>query len=112
MIMNRLLIDYCKSRLANSIYKPEYKEVTNASFAKYIVDVADCIDDIRECDLLPFGMTNYEYEYKITSQDLTDMMDEGIEAILSEDVSRRTRKMELKRLGMLLIADSNQQHCS
>ena len=63
MIMNKLLIDYCKSRLANSNYKPEYKEVTNASFAKYIVDVADCIDDIRECDILPFGMTNYEYEY-------------------------------------------------
>lgn len=92
MIMNKLLIDYCKSRLANSNYKPEYKEVTNASFAKYIVDVADCIDDIRECDILPFGMTNYEYEYKITSQDLTDMMDEGIEAILSEDVSQKDKE--------------------
>jgi len=22
------------------------------------------IKDIRECDLLPFGTTNYEYEYK------------------------------------------------
>lgn len=90
--MNKLLIDYCKSRLANSNYKPEYKEVTNASFAKYIVDVANCIDDIRECDILPFGTTNYEYEYKITSEDLTDMMDEGIEAILSEDVSQKDKE--------------------
>ena len=39
--MNNLLIDYCKSRLADSSYKPEYKEVTNASFAKFIVDVAE-----------------------------------------------------------------------
>ena len=62
MIMNRLLIDYYKYRLTNPNYKPEYKEVTNASFAKFIVDVAECIDDIRECDLLPFGTTNYEYE--------------------------------------------------
>jgi hypothetical protein len=28
--MNKLLIDYCKSRLTDSNYKPEYKEVTNA----------------------------------------------------------------------------------
>ena len=90
--MNRLLIEYCKSRLADSNYKPEYKEVTNASFAKFIVDVAECIDDIRECDLLPFGTTNYEYEYKFSSQDLTDMMDEGIEAILSEDVSQKDKE--------------------
>ena len=41
MIMNRLLIDYCKSRLADPNNKPEYKEVTNASFAKFIVDVAE-----------------------------------------------------------------------
>jgi len=41
MIMNRLLIDYCKSRLDVSNFKPEYKEVTNASFAKFIVDVAE-----------------------------------------------------------------------
>lgn len=61
--MNKLLIDYCKSRLANSNYKPEYKEVTNASFANYIVDVAKCINDIRECDLLPFSTTNHEYVY-------------------------------------------------
>ena len=40
MIMNRLLIDYYKSRLEDSNDKPEYKEVTNASFAKFIVDVA------------------------------------------------------------------------
>ena len=39
--MNRLLIDYCKSRLADPNNKPEYKEVTNASFAKFIVDVAE-----------------------------------------------------------------------
>jgi len=52
MIMNKLLIDYCKSRLEDSNYKPEYKEVTNASFAKFIENVAECIDDIRECDLL------------------------------------------------------------
>ena len=39
--MNKILIDYCKSRLANSNYKPEYKEVTKASFAKFIVDVAE-----------------------------------------------------------------------
>ena len=63
MITIRLLIDYCKSRLEDSNYKPEYKEVTNASFAKFVVDVAECVDDIRECDLLPFGTTNYEYEY-------------------------------------------------
>ncbi len=92
MIMNKLLIDYCKSRLDDSNYKPEYKEVANASFAKFIVDVAACIDDIRECDLLPFGTTNYEYEYKINSNDLTDMMDEGIEAILSEDVSQKDKE--------------------
>ena len=92
MIMNKLLIDYCKSRLDDSNYKPEYKEVANASFAKFIVDVAACIDDIRECDLLPFGTTNYEYEYKINSNDLTDMMDEGIEAILSEDVSQEDKE--------------------
>jgi len=41
MIMNKLLIDYCKSRLEDSNYNPEYKEVTNASFAKFIVDVAE-----------------------------------------------------------------------
>ena len=92
MIMNRLLIDYCKSRLDVSNFKPEYKEVTNASFAKFIVDVAECIDDIRECDLLPFGTTNYEYEYKITSEDLTDMMDEGLEAILSKDNSQKEKE--------------------
>ena len=90
--MNKLLIDYCKSRLTDSNNKPEYKEVTNASFAKFIVDVAECIDDVRECDIFPFGTTNYEYEYKITSQDLTDMMDEGIEAILSEDVSQKDKE--------------------
>ena len=56
------------------------------------MDVAECVDDIRECDLLPFGTTNYEYEYKITSEDLTDMMDEGIEAILSEDVSQKDKE--------------------
>ena len=92
MIMNKFLIDYCKSRLTNPNYKPEYKEVTNASFAKYIVDVAKCVNDIRKCDILPFGTTNYEYEYKITSEDLTDMMDEGIEAILSEDVSQKDKE--------------------
>lgn len=92
MIMNKLLIDYCKSRLTDSNNKPEYKEVTNASFAKFISDVADCIDDIRECDILPFGMTNYEYEYKITSEDLTDMMDEGIEAILNEDITQKDKE--------------------
>lgn len=90
--MNKLLIDYCKSRLTDPNYKPEYKEVTNASFAKFVVDVAACIDDIREYDMLPFSMINYEYEYKITSQDLTDMMDEGIEAILSEDVSQKDKE--------------------
>lgn len=52
MIMNKLLIDYCISRLADSNYKLEYKEVTNASFAKFIENVAECIDDLRECDLL------------------------------------------------------------
>ena len=41
MIMNGLLIDYSKSQLSDSNCKPEYKEVTNASFAKFIVDVAD-----------------------------------------------------------------------
>lgn len=92
MTMNKLLIDYCKSRLSESNYKPEYKEVTNTSFAKFIVDVAECIDDIRECDLLPFGTTNYEYEYKFSSQDLTDMMDEGFEAILSEDVDQKDKE--------------------
>ena len=92
MIMNKLLIDYCKSRLADSNYKPEYKEVTNASFAKFIVDVAECIKDIRECDLLPFGTTNYEYEYKITSEALIDMMDEGIETILREGVSQKDKE--------------------
>ena len=90
--MNKFLIDYCKSRLTDSNYKPEYKEVTNASFAKFIVDVAKCIDDIRECDLLPFGTTNYEYEYKITSEDLTAMMDEGIEAILNEDITQKDKE--------------------
>ena len=39
--MNKLLIDYCKSRLTDSNNKPEYKEVTNASFAKFVVDVAE-----------------------------------------------------------------------
>ena len=39
--MNKKLIDYCKSRLDVSNFKPEYKEVTNASFAKFIVDVAE-----------------------------------------------------------------------
>lgn len=63
MIMNRLLFDYCKSRLADSSNKSEYKEVTNASFAKFIVDMAECINDIRECDLLPFSTTNHEYVY-------------------------------------------------
>jgi hypothetical protein len=90
--MNKLLVDYCKSRLSDANYKPEYKEVTNASFAKFIVDVAKCIDDIREYDLLPFGTTNYEYEYKITSEDLTAMMDDGIKAILSEDVSQKDKE--------------------
>ena len=90
--MNKLLIDYCKSRLTDSNNKPEYKEVTNASFAKFISDVAECVDDIRECDILPFGTTNYEYEYNFSSQDLTDMMDEGIEAILSEDVSQKDKE--------------------
>ena len=70
----------------------ESNEVTNASFAKFIVDVAECVDDIRECDILPFGTTNYEYEYKITSEDLTAMIDEGIEAILSEDVSQKDKE--------------------
>ena len=92
MIMNKFLIDYCKSRLTNPNYKPEYKEVTNASFAKFIVDVAECIDDIRACDLLPYGTTNYEYEYKITSEDLTAMMDEGIEAILNEDITQKDKE--------------------
>ena len=41
--MNRLLVEYCKSRLADSDYKQEYKEVTNSSFAKFIVDVAECL---------------------------------------------------------------------
>ena len=50
--MNRLLIDYCKSRLTDASYKPEYKEVTNGSFAKYIADVAECIADIRACVLI------------------------------------------------------------
>jgi hypothetical protein len=50
--MNRLLIDYCKSRLTDSSYEPEYKEVTNESFAKYIVDVAECIAEIRACVLI------------------------------------------------------------
>ena len=61
--MNKRLIDYCKSRLSESNYKLEYKEVTNASFAKFIMDVAECIDDIRESDLLPFSTTNHEYVY-------------------------------------------------
>lgn len=39
MNMNSLFIDYRKSRLADFNYKPEYKEVTSASFAKFIVDV-------------------------------------------------------------------------
>ena len=90
--MNNFLFDYSKSRLTNPNYKPEYKEVMNNSFAKFIADVAECIDDIRECDLLPFGTTNYEYEYKFSSQDLTDMMDEGIEVILSEDVSQKDKE--------------------
>lgn len=40
MVMNNLLIDDCKSCMADSYYKPEYKEVPNASFAQFIVDVA------------------------------------------------------------------------
>ena len=60
---NRLLIDYCKSRQADSNYMSESNEVTNASFAKFIVDMAECINDIRECDLLPFSTTNHEYVY-------------------------------------------------
>ena len=63
MIMNILLTDYCKSRLTISNNKLKYKNVTNASFAKFIVDVAECINDIRECDLLPFSTTNHEYVY-------------------------------------------------
>ena len=58
--MNKLLIDYCKSRLTDSNYKPEYKEVMNNSFAKFIADVAECIDDIRECVLLPLSVIKYE----------------------------------------------------
>lgn len=41
MNMIKIIINYCKSRLSDSNYKPEYKEVTNASFAKFIVDVAE-----------------------------------------------------------------------
>jgi hypothetical protein len=41
MIMNKLLNDYCKSRLTDSHNKPEYKKVANASFAKFVVDVAE-----------------------------------------------------------------------
>ena len=40
MTMNKLLIDYCKSRQADSNYMSESNEVTNASFAKFIVDMA------------------------------------------------------------------------
>lgn len=46
MNMIKIIINYCKSRLSDSNYKPEYKEVTNVSFAKFIMDVAECIDDI------------------------------------------------------------------
>jgi len=56
MTMNKLLIDYCKSRLTDSNYKPEYKEVTDESSAKFIADVAECMDDIRKFNLLPFGV--------------------------------------------------------
>jgi len=35
--------------------KPKYKEVTNASFAKFIVDDREPIDDIIVCDLLPLA---------------------------------------------------------
>lgn len=65
--MNKLLIDYCKSRLTDSNNKPEYKEVTNASFAKFISDVAECVDDIRECELpLWVRLTTYmRHETKI-----------------------------------------------
>lgn len=40
MFMNRLLIDYCISPMADSKNKLESKEVTNDSFAKFIVCVA------------------------------------------------------------------------
>ena len=50
--MNSFFIDYCKSRLTDSKYKPEYKEVTNSSFAKFIVNLAEYIDDSVVCSLL------------------------------------------------------------
>ncbi len=52
MIMNILLTDYCKSRLTISNNKLKYKNVTNASFAKFIVDVKECIEDSVICFLL------------------------------------------------------------
>ena len=57
--MNKLFMDYCKSRLTVSNNKPEYKVGSNVSFAIFIVDVAKCMNDIRECGLFPFNEINY-----------------------------------------------------
>ena len=40
MIMKKLF-DYCKFRLTDTNFKPEYKEVTNESFAKFIENVGE-----------------------------------------------------------------------
>ena len=59
--MNRQLIDYYKSQQTDLNFKLGYKEVTNTSFSKFIVDDAESIDDIRECDLLHFCAVYYGY---------------------------------------------------
>lgn len=120
--MNKLLIDYCKYRLTNSNFKPEYKEVTNASFAKFIMDVAECIDELRVIDKqTEFDYGNVESDFSIDSRDLSDMFEDGISVILdknSDGVEKESGAEKIKNaafcglcsaqllFGLHLICDS------
>ena len=122
MIMNKLLIEYCKSRLTDSNYKQEYKEVTNASFAKFIVDVAECVDELRVIDKqTEFDYGNVESDFSIDSRDLSDMFEDGISVILdknSDGVEKESGAEKIKNaafcglcsaqllFGLHLICDS------
>ncbi len=89
--MNEILTNYCKACLTDPQRKPYYKKVTNDSFANFIVVVSDSIEELRKCDT-DFYYKNYEKGLRFTSEDLKDLMNEGLTVLLDCGSSKEAKE--------------------
>ena len=98
--MNLALFDYCKARLADENRKPEYKKVTDDSFATFINNNSDGIIELQNKVQYGYHETyeNYEDDFTIFSEDLEKMFAKGLSALLNDNSTNEQRLEGAKQI--------------